>query len=268
MGKKIFGAIAATIAAALVLAASVFTGMQIYNMLIYKGSGQMDTPTTNTVFDQIIEMFAHTPVQPIEDEPPAPTFTDAPENYFDDALFIGDSRTDGIRLFGNIKNATYFCGTGTSIYGAMSVSLNVSGYGQTTLPKLLQSGHFGKVYIMLGINDAGNDREFTINRYSQIVDAVRKYQPDAIIFLEANLHCTANKAASSPVFSKDSVDGLNKSISELANGTDIFYIDCNVLFDDENGYLSPAYASDGAHVTADAYSIWCNWLRQNAIIIQ
>ena len=43
-------------------------------------------------------------------------FVESGREYFDDALFIGDSRTEGIRDYGTLKNAQYFCHRGLSSY--------------------------------------------------------------------------------------------------------------------------------------------------------
>ena len=103
------------------------------------------------------------PVESTEPTPePTPTplqFTAAPEGYFNDALFIGDSRMVGIEMMQTIDGATFFTTVGLSLTGAMSTSADVAGVGTTTLPALLQSRQFGKVYVMLGINDIGGSVE-------------------------------------------------------------------------------------------------------------
>ena len=37
-------------------------------------------------------------------------------DYFSDALFIGDSRTDGLRLYSGIKGADFYCYKGLTIF--------------------------------------------------------------------------------------------------------------------------------------------------------
>ena len=51
-----------------------------------------------------------------QEESKALTFTTATDDYFSDAVFIGDSRTVGISEFSGIKNATFLCKTSLSIY--------------------------------------------------------------------------------------------------------------------------------------------------------
>ena len=43
-------------------------------------------------------------------------FITSDSSYFDDALFIGDSRTVGLCEYGTLKNADYFASTGMSVY--------------------------------------------------------------------------------------------------------------------------------------------------------
>ena len=37
-------------------------------------------------------------------------------DYFADALFIGDSRTDGLRLYSGIKGADFYCYKGLTVF--------------------------------------------------------------------------------------------------------------------------------------------------------
>ena len=41
-------------------------------------------------------------------------FVESDASYFDDALFIGDSRMVGIRDYGTLNNASYLCSVGLS----------------------------------------------------------------------------------------------------------------------------------------------------------
>ena len=44
------------------------------------------------------------------------SFTQVTDDYFQDAVFIGDSRTVGISEYSGIENATFLCKTSLSIY--------------------------------------------------------------------------------------------------------------------------------------------------------
>ena len=127
---------------------------------------------------------AETTTQPVT-EPPQPqvAFVESSPEYFDDALFIGDSRTVGIRDYGTLSNADYFCDVGLSTVGAANSVVDGMSLNDT-----LASKKYGKVYVMLGINEVGNDIEYTASAYRQLIDTIKEKQPDAIIYVEANLH--------------------------------------------------------------------------------
>ena len=67
---------------------------------------------------------AETPAPTPESDPPAvfdftqpvPQSDPVEMDYFSDALFIGDSRTDGLRIYSGIKGATFYCYKGLNIF--------------------------------------------------------------------------------------------------------------------------------------------------------
>lgn len=211
-----------------------------------------------------------TPEVSLEPTPtPTPTplqFTAAPEGYFNDALLIGDSRMVGIEMMETIDGATFFTTVGLSLTGAMSTTADVSGVGSTTLPSLLQSRQFGKVYVMLGINDIGGSVEALKGIYSDLIDRIRSYQPDAIIYIMSNLHVSATQDSRGTAVNNTNLNNLNDYTKTLADGENIFYLECNELFDDANGTLSSELTSDGIHVDGSAYRRWGEWIMESAIV--
>ena len=186
-------------------------------------------------------------------------FSSSDMSYFDDALFIGDSRTVGIRDFGTIKNADYFCDVGLT--AALAFDSPVEG---VYLDNLIDSKQYGKIYIMLGINEVGNDFEYTLTQYRALVDKVRAHQPDAIIYVMANLHVAAD--AETYAINNEAINYLNGRMAELSDGKKVFYLDVNEIFDNDYGYLNDEYTSDGVHVYAEYYETWCNWLCDHAVL--
>ena len=186
-------------------------------------------------------------------------FSSSDMSYFDDALFIGDSRTVGIRDYGTIKNADYFCDVGLTAAAAFD-----SPAEGVYLDSIIDAKQYGKIYIMLGINEVGNDFEYTMTQYRALVDKVRAHQPDAIIYIMANLHVTASAETYS--INNEAINYLNSRMAELCDGKKVFYLDVNEVFDNEYGYLNDEYTSDGVHVYAEHYAKWCEWLCDHAVL--
>ena len=196
----------------------------------------------------------------------SPVFTEVSADYFDDALLIGDSRTVGLSEYGGLSNATYFADVGMSSFNVLSKKLTVPGIGETDLPSLLAGRKFGKIYLMLGINEMGDGCDAVFEQYSAVAAQLRAAQPDAVLFVEANLRVTAEKSTSDAVFNNPNINCLNEKIASLADGQSVFYLDVNPLFDDGSGNLNVDLSGDGIHVYGVGYQEWGEWLLTMGIV--
>ena len=84
---------------------------------------------------------------------PEPTPTPVPESFFDHTLFIGDSKTDGLRMWGRLGQAQYFCGTNYSVYNIFDKTASDEAFKSAKLSKVLSSRKYDQVYILLGYNE-------------------------------------------------------------------------------------------------------------------
>ena len=187
------------------------------------------------------------------------------KEYFDDALFIGDSRTVGISEYGDLNNATFFANTGMSVYNVFEKNVSVPKVGKLKLEQLLTYKKFGKIYIMLGINELGYNQEKTLKKYKDLLKFIQEKQSNAIIYIEANLHVAAERSNKDKTINNININKINNEISKLADNEKIFFIDVNEKFDDENGNLSSNYTQDNVHIYAKYYKEWSDWLSQNAV---
>ena len=187
------------------------------------------------------------------------------KEYFDDALFIGDSRTVGISEYGDLNNAIFFANTGMSVYNVFEKNVSVPRVGKLKLEQLLTYKKFGKIYIMLGINELGYNQEKTLKKYKDLLKFIQEKQSNAIIYIEANLHVAAERSNKDKTINNININKINNEISQLADNEKIFFIDVNEKFDDENGNLSSNYTQDNVHIYAKYYKEWSDWLSQNAV---
>lgn len=186
-------------------------------------------------------------------------------SYFDDALFIGDSRTDALKEYGTIKNADYYCYVGLSVYNIDdNDGASKSGTG-LSFNEYIKHKKYKKVYVMLGFNEVGYDKNNTLKRYSELLDRIQAAQPDSIIYIEANLLVTAECSRTDKYSHNPDILQLNNMLSTLADNNKRFYIDINELFGDGNGNMREGISGDGTHPYAKYYSKWCEWLLSKAI---
>ncbi|WP_243244847.1 GDSL-type esterase/lipase family protein [Roseburia intestinalis] len=199
-------------------------------------------------------------------EVPMTEMTTVDADYFDDALMIGDSRTVGLKEYGTLGNATFYCDSGLSIYELENKKIMVDGIGKVSISDLLASHTYHKIYLMLGINELGYDVTQTFEKYASFVNFLQTMQPDAIIYVEANLHVTAQRSDSDKTFNNANINAFNQKISTLADQRTIYYLDINELFDDANGNLGTQYSNDNAHPLGKYYAVWCDWLMEHAVV--
>ncbi len=192
-------------------------------------------------------------------------FAKVEDSYFKDALFIGDSRTVGIKEYGKLKEATYFCDTGMSIYNIYSRKVSIPDVGKVDLKKLLSTKKYGKIYIMLGINEIGYPLDNSAKKFKEVVQYIRDAQPEAIIVIQANLHVTKEKSDSDSTFSNKRIDKYNKKLADIADGKNVYYLDANEIFDDGSGNLKASYTFDNVHIYAKYYVNWTDYLKDHAI---
>ena len=188
--------------------------------------------------------------------------------YMGDALFIGDSRTVGLMEYSGIDGADYFCTVGMSVYNIHKKPVSVPNVGKVTLTELLNGKKYGKIYIMLGVNEVGYKFSSTAEKYSELIEFIKDKQPNAVIFIQANLHVSKSRSDSDKVVNNVTINGINTELSKLADGKSIFYLDANILFDDEAGGLSADKSEDGTHLYAKYYREWGEWIiRQTSSLI-
>lgn len=189
------------------------------------------------------------------------------ESYWDGVLFIGDSRTDGLKMYAPFAGADYFCGSSFTSYDILEDSTTVTIDGTNyTLKQLLSERTYHAVYIMLGINEIGHSLDGIQVKLTTLMDTVRQYQPQAYLVMQANLKCTRAVEERNSELTQPLINNLNAMIASLADNETIFYIDVNPLFCDDEGYLKDDLTKDGAHPYAANYATWKDFLSQNGVV--
>ncbi|MCR5155145.1 MAG: acylhydrolase [Butyrivibrio sp.] len=196
-------------------------------------------------------------------------FTEVDDDYFTDALFIGDSRTVGLSEYCEELDtrATFYAKISLTIYDCMSKEFIKTDDGKINVETALSQQQYGKIYIMLGINEIGTgNAEYFKNAYSEVIDRIRALQPDAIIYIQGIMHVTEAKSSVDKYFNNDNINERNQAIAELADNRNIFYLDMNEVVDDGKGNLDRSLSFDDVHLKASSYERWHEFLLHNGII--
>ena len=190
-------------------------------------------------------------------------FTQVDESYFDDALFIGDSRTVGLRDYTDLsEHADFFCETSLTIQKILTE--NFPGLG--TIEEALAGKAYGKIYIMLGINELGlGTTENFMEKYTEVVDFLCEKAPQARIFVQGIMRVTGKKHHSDAIFNNNNINARNNAIATLADNEQIFYIDVNEVVCDEEGHLNTEYTYDQLHLLGMYNDLWKQFLMSHGV---
>ena len=117
----------------------------------------------------------------------------------------------------------------------------------------LQQDQFGKVYILVGINEMGyGTTEKWINSYTSVLNRVRELQPNALIFIMGNSHVSKEINGMDNI-TNETIDERNQALSKLADSKTVFYFDLYEGLDDSEGFLDSDITYDGMHLVASEY---------------
>lgn len=192
------------------------------------------------------------------------------KEYFEDALFIGDSRVEGLKIYSELDNATFYCKEGISLTKILEekiVKMKIKGKKKNvTIVKALKEKKFAKIYLMIGINEVGyRETDEFKKKYKEVVNKIKEIQPDAKIIILGMMKVTTEYAKENPSFSNANIQKKNDAISTLADNVDVFYLDFNPQICDSKGGVKKKYTWDGVHLKAEYYSIWVNFLKNHGV---
>lgn len=189
------------------------------------------------------------------------------EHYFDNTLFIGDSKTEELSEWGRLGKARYFCGVSYSVFNIFSQKVKNRDFKNVTLEKALAERQYDQIYIMLGYNESGYPYESLIKQYEEVLDFVRDAQPEARIVLHGVLHASRSAVKACEYYSPKHLEKINKGIRGFTKTKErVYYVDCNDAFCDKDGYLLDNVSNDGEHLDVENNQKWAKEILKRAVI--
>jgi hypothetical protein len=196
-------------------------------------------------------------------------FTTVDDSYFDDALFIGDSRIVGLSQYCEAidSRATFFAQKSLTIFDIRNKEwIEDENGNKMSIATALAGKHYKKIYLMVGINELGTgDEEKFREVYSQVVQGLKYLQPDATIFISSIMHVSEEKNNTDELYNNTNINIRNEAIKGLADNRKVFYLDINEAVDDENGNLKAETTGDGVHLKGACYEPWHQYLLEHGV---
>ena len=186
------------------------------------------------------------------------------DEYFDDAAFVGDSITEGIKLYEVMTNATVVAARGINLDNVFTDDQIRTAQGNSTVMGALEAAEPKKIYIMFGANGVGwfTEQHFT-DVYTKFVQAVK--HPDSQIYLQSILPVTQEFDDSREDISNDKINRYNELVVEIAEEQKVHYLDVASAFKDEKGCLPEDSNGDGMHFGNKYYQKWFDYLKSHTV---
>lgn len=188
------------------------------------------------------------------------------DDWFSDAVFIGDSRVSGLRLYSGITaEATFLDHTGLSIYTiANGKAVLPRGEKKVSVMDALAEENYGKVYISVGVNELGYfDPAGFGKAYEKVLDAIRECQPDAELYVQSLIPVNEGKCKEKGMpyyITNEGVSNYNEALAEVCGEKDVFLLEIPEELVDENGELLEELTTDGVHFKKEGYVRWLDHL--------
>ena len=188
-------------------------------------------------------------------------------NYFNDAAFVGDSITTGIKLYDVMSNADVFAETGLGLHNIMTRECIKMGDEKVTILEALNRTQPNKIYIMLGGNSLASATGDVFAAYDNFVTAIRAQHPDSIIYIQSMLpvHEAKFKAQYNKNMTNATIDEFNGMLKEMCTEKGYIYQDLASVFKDETGGMPSEYTPDGVHINSPQYIMWFDYLKENTL---
>ena len=184
---------------------------------------------------------------------PVPESPAVENDYFSDAAFVGDSRSEGFYLYG-VKRGKNLSSSGLSVFTfTKKKAFSVGGTSYTALEALTLK-EYAKVYLGFGVNELGYINTDTFyEAYCETIDAIRTCQPRAVIYAQTIAPLNESRVAATggaKHLNNDRVRLYNDLICKAAAEKHVPLLDIySALAVD--GSLPAEASRDGVHLTGD-----------------
>ena len=197
---------------------------------------------------------------------PVPLSKAVDDTYFDDAIFIGDSRTEGFFLYTSPGNAKSYAHKGLMVDTAFTDPVITMNGSKISVIDALKEASFKKVYIMLGVNETGwAYSSIFIEKYAKIVDEIKSMNPDALIYLQSILPVSETVSSTHSYIKNNKIKEYNKLVRQMAKEKEVYYLNVAESIASANGALPEDAASDGIHLKKEYCDKWLEYLKTHTV---
>lgn len=177
---------------------------------------------------------------------------------FSDAVFIGDSRTEGLTVYNVLTTSTVLATRGLMASSALTDKFVDLGNGKGTIVDYLKLHKFKKVYIMLGLNELGCLLSTYTDSYKELIDEVRQAEPDSEIYIMPVIPMVEERT--DKVYNNEIIAKFNEALKGVCTEKNVPLINVSAALVNEKGTLPSELSTDGIHLNAKGLRRLVNYL--------
>lgn len=203
-----------------------------------------------------------------EEEPAAQekAVTPVEDTYFSDAVFLGDSRTEGFSLYSGLKEGEYLYSVGATVSSVFTKATEQTAAGKVPMLDALAGMECSKIYIMLGVNELGWVSSQTFrDQYAKVIDRIQADHPDATVAIQSILPVSQAQDDKKTYVNNARIREYNALLEELAEEKGCVYLDIASAVSDETGCLRADWTFDGVHLNTAGCQAWLQYLKEHPI---
>ncbi|MBR3106211.1 MAG: hypothetical protein IKH30_03380 [Clostridia bacterium] len=207
---------------------------------------------------------------PLVPPPYPPEHEPAGDDYFEDAVFLGDSIMENIEMLDLFPTANF-----VTLVGMSPISMDKKLFllqkedRWVTAYDMINLYSHKKIFIFLGSNALDHKTyEGTLGDYRVMMERMIHEYPDTVFYL---------LCPTSPNRARVKKDGLDirrywrfrEGLMALAEEMQVYFLDAFILVADEDGYLSEEYAApDGFHLKVEGSKLIEQLVRTHTVDVE
>lgn len=186
---------------------------------------------------------------------------DFDKDYFSSSLFIGDSISTGLSLYGFLEQDNVFAQQGLAPSTALDAEID-----GVTLSDKIASFKPTKIFVMLGTNSVGYaDNETLASNMKELVDKISGLTKAKIYVISIPPVTAEAEASDENALTLKDITDYNAKLKSAISGSAATFIDLNSVLSDSDGYFNADYAEmDGIHFMGTTYEVMLSYLQKHS----
>lgn len=183
-------------------------------------------------------------------------------DFFSTGVFLGDSITEGLKLYDVMDGTTIIAEKGMGLTKVMNHLEEI------------KAANPQRLFILLGANDLADpvrDAERIANQYVNIYTQLHEALPDCRIYVESMFPVWEEKYKQQYTTSditNEKIAQFNELLANKMEGQGVYFVDVAPSMRDENGELYHDMTTDGMHLKKAYYGYWLNVLQSNVLRLE